>query len=238
MMAVFSASIPRQSADGLVERAMQNKPVPGFKGSDHSPVDAVVRAYKDGDAAQKKAVGEAVSGWAKSGTVVQKGHALHFFSIARDAPGGEVLAALATSDADGYASTTPNPEQGLLGDTMREALLYAAARWNSGKAVNKSLLDVIHEDILTGDGGVLLPIAAEESSAWFTKNLQTILSLYPTDVGPVWLALVDGGATVEAAATRVLKHANAKGRESLSAFIRYNRDVTAPQKKTLLAMFE
>ena len=146
------------------------------------------------------------------------------------------MAELARAGAADFSSTTSNPTDGSVGHSMRESLLYQAAQWKSGQAVDSALLEVLRDDALAGDGGALLGPLAHHDSAWFSKNTEALIGLYPDQLGAIWKAKVDGGSSPEQALKDLLQHASDKGRKSLSAYIRFSRGMSMADKKQLIAL--
>lgn len=235
----MATDIDWQTADiqDVVGNVMDGKFLLGGKRDDRLPIDPLVRAYRDlaHSPSIQASIGKAVSTYIESGSVEQKGFALSFYESCPTAAGGEVMAKVAKAGADGFAETTRNSTPGLIGDTMREALLYRAMSWNGGEAVDEALLKVVHEDVLSHDGGTLLHDTARHSPDWFKSHESTILSLYPGHVAAVWKARVRRGDDPEQALDDVLVSASAEGKKGLAGAIKFARNLDAGIQKTLAA---
>lgn len=228
----WSAVDVQQTVDGI----FRGEGLGSVSRDDRTPIDRLVRAHKEVSSSEAKAIGQAVARWLSKGSVEQKAWALKFYELRPMAAGGDSMAQLVRDGADGYSSSTRNPMDSSVGHSLRESLLYQAAQWKDGSAVDSALLDVLRDDTLAGDGGSLIATLARHDKSWVQKNLSTLIGLYPDDLGAIWKAQVDAGADPEKALRDLLPHTSAKGRKSLSAFIRFSRGMDMARKKELVAL--
>jgi hypothetical protein len=221
----------------VVAAVMRNEHALSYRGrEDRYAVDGLIHAYRalSGQVDVQKRIGEAVAGYLRTGTTMERAIALSFYNSCMSAWGGQVLCELAAAGDDGFEMTTPVPIDGVTGRSMREALFYAAFSWNSGDGVTDAMLVMAKEDALTGDGETFLKDLSRTDPGWFSQHEEALLSLYDKAVGSVWRARVESGADPMATLDAVKPHIRGAGNVSLKMTIRFYRGMDAAQKAALL----
>ena len=222
--------------DSVVDSVMRGASPLDMHRDDRLPIDALAREWRQQDDAIQQTIGTSVARYLRMGNAQQRGWVLKFYELCPKASGGDAMAQLARDGAEGFDENTLNRVPGLIGDTLREALLYSAVAWRGGEAVDDALIALVTADILTGDGGALLYAGLRYAPDWFEANEETVLALYPNAPTAVFRARMKRGMAPEDALDSVLARASDRGRRRLQAAIRFDRKgLSAEQRKNLLA---
>jgi hypothetical protein len=221
----------------VVAAIMRNDHALSYRGrEDRYAVDGLIHAYRalSGQDEVRKRIGEAVAGYLRTGSTMERAIALSFYNSCMSAWGGQVLGELAAAEDDGFERTTPVPIGGVTGKSMREALFYAAFSWNGGEGVTDGMLAVAKEDALTGHGEASLRDLSRIDSAWFSRHEETLLSIYEKAIASVWRARVEAGSDPMGSLEALKSHLRGAGHVSLRMTIRFYRGIDAAQKTALL----